>query len=68
MPLLRLDIGKVFQGIVGSSEENIRRAIMTAEAIAPCVLWIDEIEKVLVVYNRVECLMVEPHRESFLLF
>lgn len=45
MPLLRLDIGKVFQGIVGSSEENIRRAIMTAEAIAPCVLWIDEIEK-----------------------
>jgi SpoVK/Ycf46/Vps4 family AAA+-type ATPase len=45
MPLLRLDIGKVFHGIVGSSEENIRRAIMTAEAIAPCVLWIDEIEK-----------------------
>ena len=45
MPLLRLDIGKVFQGIVGSSEDNIRRAIMTAEAIAPCVLWIDEIEK-----------------------
>lgn len=45
MPLLRLDIGKVFQGIVGSSEENIRRAIMTAETIAPCVLWIDEIEK-----------------------
>jgi len=45
MPLLRLDIGKVFQGIVGSSEDNIRRAIATAEAVAPCVLWIDEIEK-----------------------
>lgn len=45
MPLLRLDIGKVFQGIVGSSEDNMRRAIATAEAVAPCVLWIDEIEK-----------------------
>lgn len=45
MPLLRLDIGKVFQGIVGSSEDNIRKAIVTAEAVAPCVLWIDEIEK-----------------------
>ena len=45
MPLLRLDIGKVFQGILGSSEDNIRRAIATAEAVAPCVLWIDEIEK-----------------------
>jgi hypothetical protein len=45
MPLLRFDIGKVFQGIVGSSEDNVRRAIATAEAVAPCVLWIDEIEK-----------------------
>lgn len=45
MPLLRLDIGKVFQGLVGSSEDNIRKAISTAEAVAPCVLWIDEIEK-----------------------
>lgn len=45
MPLLRLDIGKVFQGIIGSSEENIRRAISTTEAVAPCILWIDEIEK-----------------------
>lgn len=44
-PLLRLDIGKVFQAEVGSSENNIRRAIATAEAVAPCVLWIDEIEK-----------------------
>jgi len=45
MPLLRLDIGKVYQGLVGSSEDNMRRAISTAEAVAPCVLWIDEIEK-----------------------
>ena len=45
MPLLRLDVGKVFQGIVGSSEDNIQKAIATAEAVAPCVLWIDEIEK-----------------------
>lgn len=44
-PLLKLDIGKVFQAEVGSSENNIRQAIATAEAIAPCVLWIDEIEK-----------------------
>ncbi len=45
LPLLRLDIGRVFAGLVGSSEQNMRTAIRTAEAIAPCVLWIDEIEK-----------------------
>lgn len=45
LPLLRLDIGKIFSGIVGSSEENMRKAIQTAEAISPCILWIDEIEK-----------------------
>lgn len=45
LPLLRLDIGKIFSGIVGSSEENMRKAIKTAEAIAPSILWIDEIEK-----------------------
>jgi SpoVK/Ycf46/Vps4 family AAA+-type ATPase len=45
LPLLRLDIGKVFAGLVGSSEQNMRQAIKTAEAIAPCVLWVDEIEK-----------------------
>lgn len=44
-PLLRLDIGKVYAGIVGASEENIRSALSLAEAISPCVLWIDEIEK-----------------------
>lgn len=44
-PLLKLDIGKVFGQYVGNSESNIRTAIATAEAVAPCVLWIDEIEK-----------------------
>lgn len=45
LPLLRLDIGSVFSGIVGSSEYNIRRAIFMAESLSPCVLWLDEIEK-----------------------
>jgi len=45
MPLLRLDVGSVFAGLVGSSEENMRRAIKMAEAVSPAVLWIDEIEK-----------------------
>jgi ATP-dependent 26S proteasome regulatory subunit len=45
MPLLRLDVGKIFGGLVGSSEENIRSVIKTSEAIAPAVLWIDELEK-----------------------
>lgn len=45
LPLLRLDLGRIFQGIVGSSEANMRSAMQTADAIAPCVLWIDEVEK-----------------------
>ena len=45
LPLVRLDIGKVFGGLVGASEQNMRTALRTAEAIAPCVMWIDEIEK-----------------------
>lgn len=44
-PLLRLDMGKIFGGIVGESEQNIREALNIAEAIAPSILWIDEIEK-----------------------
>lgn len=44
-PLLRFDMGKVFGGIVGQSEGNIRAALQVATALAPCVLWIDEIEK-----------------------
>ena len=45
MPLLRLDVGKVMGSLVGSSEENMRNAIKTAEAVAPCILWLDELEK-----------------------
>jgi hypothetical protein len=45
MPLLKFDLGKVFGGLVGQSEENMRRAIKLAEGVAPCILWIDEIEK-----------------------
>lgn len=44
-PLLRFDLGKVFGGVVGQSESNMRRALDVAKAIAPCILWIDEIEK-----------------------
>ena len=44
-PLLRFDLGKVFGGIVGESERNIRYALDVAKTISPCVLWIDEIEK-----------------------
>ena len=45
LPLLRLDIGRVFSGIVGSSEENLRSVIKTAESVAPCIMWCDEIDK-----------------------
>jgi ATP-dependent 26S proteasome regulatory subunit len=45
LPLLRLDIGKVFAGLVGASEENMRKALRVAESVAPCVLWLDELEK-----------------------
>lgn len=45
IPLLKLDAGKLFGGLVGQSEANLRSVIQTAEAISPCVLWIDEIEK-----------------------
>ncbi len=47
MPLLRLDFGKLFGSLVGDSEKNARLAIKQAEAVAPSVLWIDEIEKAL---------------------
>ncbi|MHC5002021.1 MAG: AAA family ATPase [Planctomycetota bacterium] len=45
MPLLRFDVGRMFSSLVGSSEENIRRALAVAESIAPVVLWVDEIDK-----------------------
>jgi AAA+ superfamily predicted ATPase len=45
LPLLRFDIGRVFGSLVGSSEESMRRALQTAESVAPAILWIDEIDK-----------------------
>nr|WP_315597681.1 AAA family ATPase [uncultured Cupriavidus sp.] len=48
LPLLRLDIGSLLGKYVGESEHNMRRALHTAEAISPCVLWIDELEKAFV--------------------
>jgi SpoVK/Ycf46/Vps4 family AAA+-type ATPase len=45
LPLLRLDVGRVFSDLVGSSERNVREAIKVAESVAPCILWVDEIEK-----------------------
>jgi SpoVK/Ycf46/Vps4 family AAA+-type ATPase len=45
LPMLKLDVGRIFGSLVGQSEENIRRAIKVAESVAPCVLWADELEK-----------------------
>jgi hypothetical protein len=45
LPLLRLDVGRLFGGLVGESESRTRQMIQLAEALAPCVLWIDEIDK-----------------------
>ncbi len=45
LPVLRMDVGRIFAGLVGASEENMRKAIRTAESVAPAVLWIDELEK-----------------------
>src|SRR5207249_1061790 len=45
VPLLRLDVGRIFGSLVGASEANLRRAIQVAEAVSPCILWIDELEK-----------------------
>ncbi len=45
IPLVRLDVGRLLGKYVGESEENMRKALKLAEAISPCVLWIDEIEK-----------------------
>ena len=45
LPLLKLDVGRIFGSLVGQSEENIRRAIAVAESVAPCILWADELEK-----------------------
>nr|QCI06113.1 hypothetical protein [Dicranema revolutum] len=45
LPLFKLDIGKLFGGIVGESENNIRKVIKLSENLAPCILWVDELDK-----------------------
>lgn len=45
LPLLRLDVGRLFAGLVGESESRTRQMTQLAEALSPCVLWIDEIDK-----------------------
>ena len=45
LPLLKLDVGKLFGGIVGESESRLRQMIKVTETLSPCILWIDEIDK-----------------------
>ena len=45
IPLLRLDFGALYDKYIGETEKNLRRALTTADTMAPCVLWLDEIEK-----------------------
>ena len=45
LPLLRLDFGRLFASLVGQSESRVRKMIQISEALSPCVLWVDEIDK-----------------------
>jgi SpoVK/Ycf46/Vps4 family AAA+-type ATPase len=45
VPLIKMDVGRIMSGLVGSSEENMRKALRSVESISPCILWVDEIEK-----------------------
>jgi SpoVK/Ycf46/Vps4 family AAA+-type ATPase len=45
LPLLRLDFGRLFASLIGQSESRVRKMIQIAEALSPCVLWVDEIDK-----------------------
>ena len=45
LPLLRLDFGRLFASLVGQSESRVRKMIELAEALSPCILWVDEIDK-----------------------
>jgi SpoVK/Ycf46/Vps4 family AAA+-type ATPase len=47
LPMLRLDAGRLYDKFVGATEQNLRKALETAERLAPVVLWVDEIEKAL---------------------
>jgi len=45
LPLLRLDFGRLFASLIGQSESRVRKMIQVAEALSPCILWVDEIDK-----------------------
>ena len=45
LPLLRLDFGRLFASLIGQSESRVRKMIQIAEALSPCILWVDEIDK-----------------------
>jgi len=45
VPLLRLDFATLYNKYIGETERNLRESLKTAEIMAPCVLWVDEIEK-----------------------
>ena len=45
LPLLRLDFGRLFASLIGQSEQRVRKMIEIAEALSPCILWVDEIDK-----------------------
>ena len=66
VPLLRLDMGRLLGKYVGESEANMRRAIELAEAISPCVLWIDELEKAFACQRQFE--IVRKRRRNFVVF
>lgn len=52
LPLLSLDIGKLFAGLVGESERKVRQMIQIVESLSPCILWIDEIDKAFAAQNN----------------
>jgi len=61
LPLLRLDMGRVYDGsMVGRSEANLRNALKTAESISPAILFIDELDKALPVVQDPPIPMGEP--------
>nr|YP_009391752.1 hypothetical protein [Acrosorium ciliolatum]ARW59896.1 hypothetical protein [Acrosorium ciliolatum] len=52
LPLLKLDVSKIFASILGESEKKIQQMINICEQVSPCILWIDEIDKIFTKYNN----------------
>lgn len=52
LPLFRLYVGKLFAGVIGQSEEKVGHMIQVSEASAPCVFWIDQIDKAFLAFNN----------------